>query len=104
MVLGTDTLKAVLIIPQNNVAVKILGYVNGLSKDILISDGSQEATGTEDPNYILIPANATKAYEYGEAKDLPFATEYFASRHGIANLRIVLQNEAILNLFERESA
>jgi hypothetical protein len=90
---------ALLRFPDTEIAAKIRGFINGLSEDILISDGT---TSPQDRprNYILVPAHLTTSYEYVEAKDIPILGEYFAARHGTSNLRITLSSGAIVSLFE----
>lgn len=90
-------LTVLLVLPDSDVAVKVSGFISGLTDDILISDG---ATDSRARNYIICPAGLTQSYEYGEAKDLPILPEYFAAKHGPANLRIVLKNGASISFFE----
>ncbi len=83
--------------PDSDIAVKVSGFISGLSDDILISD---ESPKSPIRNQILLPARLTQSYEYVEAKDLPILAEYFAAKHGPTNLRIVLTNGAAISFFE----
>jgi hypothetical protein len=84
-----------LVLPDSDVAVKVSGFINGLTDDIMISDD------TNNPrNHVIFPASLTQSCEYGEAKDQPIMPEYFSAKHGPANLRIALSNGASISFFE----
>jgi hypothetical protein len=89
--------------PGNPFAVKISGFVNGVTSDILVSDGSHDPK--ERPNnYVLVPTGDAQGYEYIEAKDLglsPGELAFVTRRTGSASLSIVFSNSARLSIFER---
>jgi hypothetical protein len=78
-------------------------YINGLTDDILISDGTKSPDDASH-NYLIFPAKSARAFEYVEAKDLPGMTpeerEYFLTKHGPANLRIMLHSGLSVSFFE----
>jgi hypothetical protein len=93
-------LTVLLVVPTSELAVKVSGFINGLNDDILISDFGTASPNDPIHNHIIFPARLTESYEYAEAKDLPFQREYFAAKHGPANLRIVLNNGISISFFE----
>jgi hypothetical protein len=90
-------ISVLLIFPDSDIAIKVSGFISGLSDDILISD---ESPNSPTRNQILIPARLTQSYDYVESKDLPIMPQYFAAKHGSANLRIALTNGASISFFE----
>jgi hypothetical protein len=84
-------------------AAKVSGFVNGVTSNILVSDGTHDPS-VRSQNYILVPTLDAHEYLYLEAKDLGLSQEELAfvtQAHGAASLIIVFSNGARLSLFER---
>jgi hypothetical protein len=87
-------------------AVKVSGFINGLSSNVLISDSSREEN-TRPANYILVPTHDVQSYQYVEAKELGLSPEELAfvtSKEGAASLSLIFADGRRLSLFEREQA
>ncbi|HEY6763963.1 MAG TPA: hypothetical protein VI386_04265 [Candidatus Sulfotelmatobacter sp.] len=86
-------------------SAKVSGFVNGISSNIVISDGTHTPTVTVRPqNYMLVPIGDALEYQYVEAKDIGLTQDELAfvtDVKGAASLSIVLPNGARLSLFER---
>jgi hypothetical protein len=84
-------------------AVKVSGFINGVTSSILISDGTHDP-GIRSQNYILLSTLGAHHYEYLEAKDLGLSQEELAfvtDVHSAASLSILFSDGARLSLFEK---
>jgi hypothetical protein len=85
-------------------AVKVTGYINGLSSNVLISDSSGEEK-TRPANYILVPTHDVQSFQYVEANELGLSPEELAfvtTKQGAASLSLIFPDGRRLSLFERE--
>jgi hypothetical protein len=100
-------LTVLLALSESRVTVKVSGYINGLTDDILISDGTKSSDDSPC-NYLIFPARSAQSFEYAEPKDFkqlePEVRQYFIAKHGPANLRIVLTDGASISFFEAPSS
>jgi hypothetical protein len=97
---------ALLIRDDSEVVVTVMGRINGLSDDILISDGSKDPNDRHGSS-IIFPAVYPQSFYYIEAKDLAVAPEErarLAERHGVANLMVRLSDGSRLSIFEHAKA
>ncbi len=95
---------ALLASPGTSFAVKISGFVNGITSNILVSDGDQDPA-VRPKNYILVPTDSVTSYQYLEAKELglsPDETAFVEAMHGAATLSLIFSGGTRLSLFERE--
>ena len=87
-------------------AVKVSGFINGITSNVLISDSSSDAT-TRPENYLLVPTHDVQSYQYVEAKELGLSAEELAfvtSKEGAASLSLIFADGRRLSLFEREAS
>jgi hypothetical protein len=85
-------------------AVKVSGYINGITSNVLISDSSREEN-TRPDNYLLVPTHDVQSYQYVEAKELGLSPEELAfvtTKEGAASLSLIFADGRRLSLFERE--
>jgi hypothetical protein len=96
--------KALVTFAGSPFAVSVSGFVNGITSEILISDGPSDLT-VRPANYILMPTIGVHQYEYLESKDLGLSQELIAAiteAHGKASLSVVFSSGLRLSVFEKQ--
>lgn len=95
--------KALVTFAGSPFAVGVSGIVNGITSEILISDGPPDSR-VRPKNYIMMPTIGVHHYEYLESKDLGLSQELIASiteAHGRASLSVVFSSGLRLSIFEK---
>jgi len=93
---------ALLVSADASLTVKLSGFINGFSTNILISDGTREK-GNNPKNYILFPAEFVDSFHYTEARELPIRPEHLdlvTQKHDFSSLSLLYESGVRLSIFE----
>lgn len=85
-------LTVLLVTANSSLAVKVTGFVNGISQNVIISDGTHERT-IIPRNHVIFTADAIRSFSYLENKDLGVSQverEYVSKNDHAGNLSVEL--------------